>query len=511
MSSGNPIVDPIVQSGLHLVQSVLMPLIRSPNASRKSRTQSAATRTVAENSGKNGSSTSEKSPALKVANPAVHLSPEPAIVTRKKGTLVVEEDKSEGTKSSSCETPARGEDCFQASTEPDIAIKKLGDNVFSLWGGRSRSPSADPEHEQDEKEVKGDSFCKGGQGKLKCGKVVDPALNGEAGIECDKCGDWYHATCQMVPKAAVTAVGRYSMIHWFCSSCRVGLLGNSKTDNSLNMMACRLEKLETVVTRSISEQVESLTKAVTRQNNLVTEAFKHQEEMENNHEKLIKKSFLELRDQKTSYADAVKGSCDRMLNDISAQLDSLRQQQMHCQTEKLPSKDIYTTIGSVMDSERRKLNVVIHNLPECEPTEDNSREQLDMINFEETMKKALSLRVRSSKCFRVGKKREGHPRLLIVTLQDMETKMELLRSASQLRKEPEWRNIFINPDLTPAEREVNKRVKTETGIVNKTSSRGRRHCNKKRENSESEIKCITTRNGSCDYFSKLRWSATQGC
>ena len=53
------------------------------------------------------------------------------------------------------------------------------------------------------------------------------------------------------------------------------------------------------------------------------------------------------------------------------------------------------------------------------------------------------------------------PRLLIVTRTDLETKRELLRSSSQLRSMPEWQHLFINPDLTPAERETNKKLRLE--------------------------------------------------
>ena len=83
--------------------------------------------------------------------------------------------------------------------------------MFTLWGGRSRTPSVDEgdmDGEQEEKQCQ----CKGGPGKPKCGNVVDPSKNGEAGIKCDRCSDWVHAACQLIPKAAVTAVSIVSLL-----------------------------------------------------------------------------------------------------------------------------------------------------------------------------------------------------------------------------------------------------------------------------------------------------------
>ena len=351
------------------------------------------------------------------------------------------------------------ENPLSAETGMDAAVKRLGDDVFTLWGGRSRTPSIDHERDNDDERVTDAPahHCRGGPGKLHCGLVVDPAENGEAGIECDKCGDWYHAACQLVPKAAVTAVGKFAMIHWFCSTCRVHLFSNS--EDTLKKVNDRLETLEMLPIGKMSEQIESMAKTVSEHMRLVNRVFKNQEEVAYSQEKLMERSLRELHEQKTSYADIVKGSCDQVMKDVSEQLNTMKKQV--AQKDTSPAKDIYTTIGSVMDRERRKLNVVIHNLPESEPSEVESREQKDLSKFEETIKDAMHLRVQATKCFRVGRLSEDRPRLLIVTLSDYETKMELLRSSSQLRNTPEWQHLYINPDLTPAEREENRKLRQE--------------------------------------------------
>ena len=332
----------------------------------------------------------------------------------------------------------------------DPTVKKLDDNVFTLFGGRSPTPSVDGDDKQDQYQ------CKGGPGKLNCGMIVDPSKNGEAGIKCDMCSNWYHATCQLVPKAAVTAVGKFTMIHWFCSVCRVSLFG--KSDVSLKKMEHRLDTLENESIKEMSERVESMEKVVKDHVKLVNSVLRNQEETANRQEKLMERTFKELHEQKTSYADIVKGSCDKVAKDMTVQIADMKKVNGQAVT---PTNDIYTTIGSVMDKERRKLNLVIHNLPESKPTELDSREKLDLQKFERFSKDALNLSPRAQKCFRAGRVQEGRPRLLVVTLTDLETKMELLRLSSQLRSMPEWRHVYINPDLTPAEREVNRTLRQE--------------------------------------------------
>ena len=52
-------------------------------------------------------------------------------------------------------------------------------------------------------------------------------------------------------------------------------------------------------------------------------------------------------------------------------------------------------------------------------------------------------------------------RLLIITLETPSVKQELLRMARHLRDSEKWGNIFITPDLTPAERQAAKKLREE--------------------------------------------------
>ena len=59
------------------------------------------------------------------------------------------------------------------------------------------------------------------------------------------------------------------------------------------------------------------------------------------------------------------------------------------------------------------------------------------------------------------KKVEGKPRLLVISLEDVDTKHEILKVASQLRDSANWSNVYITPDLTWKEREVGRKLRED--------------------------------------------------
>ena len=116
---------------------------------------------------------------------------------------------------------------------------------------------------------------------------------------------------------------------------------------------------------------------------------------------------------------------------------------------------------SFLDKEQRKMNLVIHNMQESSGENARERASKDADKFKVMIREGFKLVVHTTKCFRVGKKNEDKPRLLIVTLDDREVKYEILRHARDLRNTEEYGNIFITPDQTKMEREQGKKTRDE--------------------------------------------------
>ena len=296
------------------------------------------------------------------------------IAKKEKGGMSSENDKG---------TEERGIEKEQKRTGKDKQRDSIDDNVFSIFGTRSRTPST----ERPESVV-----CKRGPGKPRCG---DPVMGEEHGIRCDKCLALYHSSCQLIPKAAVSAAGRFSMLHWFCTSCHESIF-NPPDKNDCTKLTETLNSFEKGIIRKVKGQVESMAKTVSEHIKLVNRALRHQEEVTSEQTRLIEKSFIQQHEAKVSYAEMVKGSCAELAKEVSRKVDTLSNPQPD------PPQDIYSAVNSVLDKERRKLNVVVSNLPESTPTEDETREKVDLRNFMDLIRDNLKLNIKATKCHRQG-------------------------------------------------------------------------------------------------------------
>ena len=132
-----------------------------------------------------------------------------------------------------------------------------------------------------------------------------------------------------------------------------------------------------------------------------------------------------------------------------------------------------------MDREKRKLNVVVHNLPEQDEPTVIGKPAKDLELFREIIKAGMKIIIHPTRAFRVGRKNAGKPRLLVVALDNVESKVEILKMDPQLRHLTKWKLIYVTPDLSKTEREEAKQLRTElashrqAGEENLTIRRGK--------------------------------------
>ena len=172
----------------------------------------------------------------------------------------------------------------------------------------------------------------------------------------------------------------------------------------------------------------------------------------------------------------------------SAPMRSSQEQQTHRtrqferidQTHAAPvQQQIVGMFDQYLDKEKRKNNVVVFNLPEstCQTNSDRMKE--DVNSFIQMVREDLHLSVSVSKCFRVGKRVDTRPRLLIVSLESEWDKWDVLRQAPLLKYANRSPRVFINPDLSVHERVEAKRLREElakrkaSGETNIKIQRGR--------------------------------------
>ena len=114
-------------------------------------------------------------------------------------------------------------------------------------------------------------------------------------------------------------------------------------------------------------------------------------------------------------------------------------------------------VDEISERDKRKCNLIEHNLPE-EPL-DNHHSDKD--TFSELCKISFNLNVNIVKVVRLGQKLTTKPRSLLIQVNDEEIHKQILANAPKLRFSTIWIQVYIQPDLSPKEREAHKKLYEE--------------------------------------------------
>ena len=377
-------------------------------------------------------------------------------------------------------------------------IGKLSDTMYRPLGTRSRSSS--PLHADLDRET--DVICKGGPNGS-CGNEV---TDSDEAMQCDLCNKWYHCSCQDVPQPTYQIAGKHDALMWLCKDCKDAIhckkhqsQGMRDEIASLKASIHRLtrvhaEQLGTIQDMLKNQQTEvqkqhpnleslleekllTMQKALEAQKKSLDEAKAEHLQLTNqvkegevrlfklmeDQGKLLQSAMQESETRHKSYASVVKDECKEVLTTISSKMEILPiRGQTSCDKPLSNPNEQFTGIfDAFVDREKRKCNVVVHNLTESDGDTHNERMTQDRLRLKELLRKELHMNFHFTKSFRVGKFTEGKSRLLVATLDTEEAKWEVIRIAPQLRGTTMGSNIYINPDLTKQEREEGKRLRSE--------------------------------------------------
>lgn len=116
-------------------------------------------------------------------------------------------------------------------------------------------------------------------------------------------------------------------------------------------------------------------------------------------------------------------------------------------------------VQEIMEIERRKQYIIVHNLPENENPNDDKKRITDIVRQQLDLHQELEI----SESIRLGKKqdRNGKPRLIRICVENFMVRSQLLREANKFRKlyrtqYPVASNIYISQDYTLKQRERNR-------------------------------------------------------
>lgn len=256
--------------------------------------------------------------------------------------------------------------------------------------------------------------CNGNE-KAKCGKPVWGTKIDS--ISCDVCTRWYHPSCQGIAGNMCELITEAKLV-WLCSECKKEL---PRFRELIENKSAEVKHDDGSLAR-IEEKLDDIRKVISHQGSVLRETTQLQAE--------AKKTYAEIAKASGQF----KGGISR---------DMLK--------ECIEEVKVQTS-----EQDRRKCNLVISNLPEGGISED-------MSFFSDILKKELNLSLKPSKAYRAGKRLEGKPRLLIVTMEDEGKKWEVLKRGKLLRESADevLKSVYINLDLTFEERQENKKLREE--------------------------------------------------
>lgn len=298
--------------------------------------------------------------------------------------------------------------------------------------------------------------CKGGPNKI-CG---DRVKDGEDAVQCDKCQVWYHAGCQGVAKLALKAIDKHHpLLLWLCHTCKVWL--QSKDQNPTNAEYVNLDGPNATENKAVGphgsthhtleQMIGQLQQSMESRMQCLEQILQNQAATLGDQSRLIEKGVKDQTELKTTYADIVRENSIKMVETATKK-------------DQLSNKDACTISGvfdEFLDKEKRKCNIVVHNLPEQSGPTGDDRSQADSALFVSMVREVFRINARVTRSFRAGRIVSTRQRLLIVTLDSEQTKHDLLKVAPQLRSSLKWGDIYLSPDLTWKERQENRALREE--------------------------------------------------
>lgn len=262
-------------------------------------------------------------------------------------------------------------------------------------------------------------------------------------VQCDRCLTWYCCGCANIPEQLQVVLSEFIELHWFCSGCDQKAIDAIR---SFNDDSDPITNIKSSFTKAINTAMKSFQEALQE----------------------VIKNF-----QNTIHTTLTANPSESTSMDTESPILTPGLLSRH---EPLTVQDVSQAVSSCMSEEKekqkRKLNLIVHNLPESTLDEGQQRKSDDICKTTDIFKEVLQVNSKVTNAVRIGKKGDKM-RLLKITVETEKDKANILRNAIKLRSDslPEYRRkIFITPDMTPRERDENKALRAKLSELNKSGN-----------------------------------------
>ena len=179
--------------------------------------------------------------------------------------------------------------------------------------------------------------------------------------------------------------------------------------------------------------------------------------------KLLERCKTEILTSLNSKLDDIANKMTKITNRMDDLDQKMTQVELRCiQVEETSEKLFSAVIQEVEDRNRRKLNLIVSGIPEEDGSVEDRKEadRTRIGTLLSDLDKDWDNDV-IAHMHRVGNRVSKGPRLIRVICSEETVKKDILRKAKQLRNLPAHSNVYINPDLTLVQRDVNKQLRNE--------------------------------------------------
>ena len=339
-------------------------------------------------------------------------------------------DKKEEESAKTSRDKTGGHGPQDVSSESDYSQES--DEDVDLGGGKVSgwSPSGKKKKER--------YVCKGGP--KQCGLKI---LAKDDSIMCDACKQWYHSRCQKLSDKEFRALSEFDFL-WVCMECRPNIIPIAELRKEFRE---GMENIENKITQALNDA-----------------KFK----------KEIEQKLQALED---NVMKRVKEQQERVEKSIKEQVNVVQKLPEYTAELKTSAKNLQKIVENKAEHDARERNILLHNIEESQSDNSEERKHHDTEIFQRLVTSLTGKQdVEIVNIYRLGKKPENNgnegmnarKRLMLVKVKDREIVNELIRKRTKLR-EVGFLNVYLTRDLSPEDRESQKKLRMELEQKGKTT------------------------------------------
>jgi len=255
-----------------------------------------------------------------------------------------------------------------------------------------------------------------------CPHCSEPCLPESKAIQCDLCGIWVHAECESISNEL------YDKFSDVCAS-----INNLSYFCEANHCNSRVKQLIFSHFASLEQQAD------------ISSLRALQAEQANLHRLISELS--EKLDDLNSRNNILRSEVETTSELISAENQPVVRPES-------PAATFLTVAQELDDRERRKNNVIIYNLPETSPQQDEKW-------FTDLCKAVFDIGIKVTKILRLGKPTEDKTRPLLIVLENLSHKEFIVSHSHYLRRHSQYNNIYVSADMTKFQRDKHRKLVQE--------------------------------------------------